>query len=50
MDERLAPIGEGLRKLRSARNARMENRATKEDLDFMSLSITLVNDGREFKG
>jgi len=36
MEERLAPIGEGLRKLRNARIARREGRATKEDHEFIA--------------
>src|SRR5579862_2756926 len=36
MEERLAPIGAGLRKLRHARAARREGRATREDLDFIA--------------
>jgi putative NADH-flavin reductase len=36
MEERLAPIGQGLRKLRNARIARRENRATSEDHEFIA--------------
>lgn len=36
MEERLRPIGEGLRKLRNARIARREKRATPEDLQFIA--------------
>ena len=36
MEERLAPIGAGLRTLRNARIARRENRATSDDLEFIA--------------
>jgi putative NADH-flavin reductase len=35
MEERLAPIGAGLRQLRNARIRRREGKATQEDLDFI---------------
>jgi putative NADH-flavin reductase len=36
MEERLRPIGEGIRKLRNAKFARNEGRATQEDLDYIT--------------
>jgi len=36
MEDRLRPIGEGLRILRNARIARREGRATKQDLDYIA--------------
>jgi len=36
MEERLAPIGAGLRRLRNARARRREGQATQEDLDFIA--------------